>query len=623
MSVTKFVESENATKRAGLDATIKGKLVFSDGGKPLHAMKVALVSLSPELALGQAWTNEDGQFSIDYSTDKVKKGKTVLNVYEHGISYSDRGDLVETPRQVFSHKLGLPATSNPFDLGTVAVPYWVYDPNSPVVRAYTPPKGLPPEKFTDGRTKQVNAFIKEMMPRRLKHLFLNKLYRKWPSLASIQKDYPPNLTVKLEKERPGWTRTDEYLGERVLNGFQPCLFSRDRQNPDLLRVWWKWDSVEFHGEYDMPNVDARFQIRGQKIWPVRITLQFRQPGAKAAHAPLQPPVTYTPDDGVKWEQAKRVFRLVWALSGETDLHWCQTHLNGEQFAIAAHRNLRTNPVRLLLLPHLKEVTALNWRGDLLIFGPTGIMVKSTPLTTGSMVARFKERMGVQCWKGWRPRKPLTGAHQFAIVGEIYWEVLTAHVDEFIEQNRAEISKHWYEVHRFSRDLVEHSVDYRPLDADPDDDWFDTNELDKADIARQQVNGKLKAVRPITESDTPSEQDFQNLKEACRFILFQVTYVHSYTNGKQYDDGGEILYGPLGMRNGCMGSEDDHSVALRPSDATNQLFLARYLSETRYGLIMKDEDRDVLPRLIELLGQRKPEFDAVGFDITEIGSRTNI
>jgi hypothetical protein len=44
---------------------------------------------------------------------------------------------------------------------------------------------------------------------------------------------------------------------------------------------------------------------------------------------------------------------------------------------------------------------------------------------------------------------------------------------------------------------------------------------------------------------------------------------------------------------------------------------------RYGTILKNEDHDVLPGLVELLKAWKPRFDVIGFDVAGIASRTNI
>ena len=70
-----------------------------------------------------------------------------------------------------------------------------------------------------------------------------------------------------------------------------------------------------------------------------------------------------PEDGEDWLAAKRLVRITGAVSTELDEHFTYTHLNTEQFAIAAYRNLRLNPVANLLLPHLKEVALINHSAD--------------------------------------------------------------------------------------------------------------------------------------------------------------------------------------------------------------------------------------------------------------------
>ena len=54
-------------------------------------------------------------------------------------------------------------------------------------------------------------------------------------------------------------------------------------------------------------------------------------------------------------------------------------LNVEQYAIAAHRNLRRSPLRWLLMPHLREVVLINHSASKFLIGPSGYITRASDL----------------------------------------------------------------------------------------------------------------------------------------------------------------------------------------------------------------------------------------------------
>ena len=49
----------------------------------------------------------------------------------------------------------------------------------------------------------------------------------------------------------------------------------------------------------------------------------------------------------------------------------------------------------------------------------------------------------------------------------------------------------------------------------------------------------------------------------------------------------------------------------------------WLSNSNYGFITKNEDRDIHPQLIRMLQEQREAFAEVGFDIDHLQSRVNI
>ncbi len=126
----------------------------------------------------------------------------------------------------------------------------------------------------------------------------------------------------------------------------------------------------------------------------------------------------------------------------------------------------------------------------------------------------------------------------------------------------------------------------------------------------------------------SPLDWQNLKDACRYIIMQGTYMHTWINEHQYDDLGEVRYSCGGLRfgdrpSGIMAPESDNDIAPDLTRSTQMVWFTNFLSRTEYGFITRNEERDVDPLLIRLLEERREEFKALEVDIDAIESRTNI
>lgn len=604
--------------------------------KPLHNMYVELWHRDViEVFLGCATTARDGTFEVWYdATDLGGRVNLELRLFESQHSYTREGDLQLVNRLAFTLPGARGVTDSAFAFGDLRVPYWEYDPADPMPRALIVEQGDPPQSYAPGRSMLMLKAVAPIEVIKQKHLMEYRLTGKGPSIDRIQRDYPESVTVRLERERPGYTRTDEYFGERMLNGMCASVFDRDESNPGRFRIYHHWNSYEQDGVHALPNVDMRFEVRDERLYPVQITLHLREPGVTAPNAPTQR-LTFTPDDGERWMQAKRIARVSAAMVAELDNHLTTTHLNTEQYAIAAYRNLRKNPLRFLLFPHLKEVVLINHSGNDFLMGERGYFTTASALTLESVKLRIRQVMGTLDWKNWRPIQPICETHSYAKAANLFWDALSEYVDDFFEQYAEEIAEHWYEVHMFSRDLVEHSppdflcrfltgaVAGRPAEARR---WFTTDERMDVDIPRYVVNGVPRAVQPVTQSDVPASSDIENMKQVCRYTIYHATFKHTWANARQYVDGGEILYNCLGLRygeNGLFVPESDHSVAPPPDRASQLLWISYMLSRSVYGHIMRNEDHDINPAFLETLEERRAEFAAVGLDIDTIQSRTNI
>ena len=116
-------------------------------------------------------------------------------------------------------------------------------------------------------------------------------------------------------------------------------------------------------KYALPNAEITFRVKDS--FPLPVAIKLTGPLNAINKDPWQEHL-FTPKDEPRWTNANRIVRVNGSVCTEVDEHFSGTHLNGEQYAIAAYRNLRLNPIACLLLPHLKEVALINHTADKLL-----------------------------------------------------------------------------------------------------------------------------------------------------------------------------------------------------------------------------------------------------------------
>jgi len=618
----------------GKHCTVVGRLVHDDGRKtPLHHVTVLLYDrdpLTPDDWLARADTDFNGGFELVF--DRARAGRfdrpdLELRVLDHPWDVEVEEGRPR-PLEVARVKLADDVEAEHVELGDVPVEVWEYlEGELPRLRVeaetcllhqikelqigIAATKDLleldqesKPQRYADG---YVAEFAREALKTALvrgKHELASLLEATTPELDEIQADYHDNLTVLMERREPGSSRSDEHFVDRILNGFNPLVFLRNRADPTRFLIDYDWSDYAHDDEHDRTNVRVELALEGGKLHPTGIEVDLN--GATTVA---------TPKDSERWSQAKRIFRASYLTAGETDCHLSRGHLNTEQFAVAAFRHLRRSPVAELLFPHLKEVVLTNHRGASLIFGDEGVVTTNSPLVPESVNRRMVEQLGALDWRGWRPRAPLVSAHRFARVAGLYWELVGEHVDEYLADHAEGIAEHWGEVQRFSDDLVAHAAPFHDQVAPEGWEWYDTSEVADPERERIEVDGVVRAMSPIT--------GLEDLAQAARFAIYHGSFWHAWCHNRQSDDGAELRYASLGLRNGSWGTEDDDRIAPDPGEATLQLFMAQILDSVKYGYVTKNEDGDVPLGLVERLEARRAEFKELGYDIDELRSRTNI
>lgn len=608
-----------------------GKIVHKDSKIPIPNLEVELWERDPlglNDYLGSGVTNKHGDFEIFYDPSLAGFGDVPdldLKIFDPPQTVIIDGKTIKKRNLIEVVKGDDNVTQEVYDFGDLQLSYYEYDPVYNLF-PYAVPNSIRHDFVPEALaiTMQSVAKYGKIMNQLIQR---NRRDPNQPSYDEIQNSFPETLTLILEKERKGYTRSDEFFGERMLNGFNPLIFKKDKNNPSLYTTSFNGEKFHLTGKIDLPNYKVKFQLKNDQLLPVEIALQFREDNCTQPNPPMKEPQTYTPADGNKWLQAKRVVRATHlGVLGEVKGHLAQCHFDMEQYAIALLRNVRKNPLRDLLYPHIKEVVHINKFGRrILMDAQEGFFAKLEPMfIKPDMLEWVRSSMGTYDWTDWRPRTPLCESHTFAKIGNLCWDIITTHVDSFFAANHDDIVKNWEEIFRFSEELVEHSVAYVPLSmeqVDDGDEWYDLNEIQHSSNPRREINGEVKAVRPITSSEQPTEQDIENLKQVARYVIYQCTFWHSWIHNEHNPEFVELKYGAL-LRNGSMGDEDDESVLCDRQAASIIVAVSHMLTNFKYGYILKNEDGDVSPQLTELFKSKSAEFEKLGFDLSNLRSRIN-
>lgn len=613
---------------------------------PIHHLKIEFWARTWWLQwrkLSEAYSDYDGNFVLpfDLRTARSWKIKKVqAEVYQFTHTYYD-GGLLKQHEERFKvlpiRKKDLIGMS--YNLRTVRLFLWEYRIDTRVPRVVIKDHDKDaPQKYSQGRKDALIAQILPIELTKIKHLEQIKLAPETISLQDIQNDYPESLTVCIEKKLPGYTRSDEWFGLRMMNGMNRGFFEPDPTEPGMY--WIKYFGVcnyPHNNEYALPTAEIKFRMKENGL-PTPVEIHLTGPLNAIDKNPWQKQV-FTPQSGEKWLFVKRIARVNGGFSTEVDEHFCGTHLNTEQYAIAAYRNLRLNPLSELLLPHLKEVVLINHSADKMLLQE--YIPSATALTYEGLQLRNKDVMGVLDWNGWKPMRVLSEAHTLARAENLFWNVVTEYVDWFFAENEDGIKKYWKEIFRMSEDLVNNAVPVFLSDVNldslsPEEKHLAQNRFTyycgqygfEINKARQIRNGELKAVSPLTLSEEYNEADWNGLKQACSYMIMMATFMHTWINEHQYDDMGEVLYNCGGLRfsekpEGVLQPESELSIAPDLTRSTQMLFFTNFLSRTEYGFITRNEEHDINPEFKKRLEVHRKAFSDLGVNIDNIESRTNI
>ncbi len=636
------------------DTYVTGKITFAkkqDLITPIHHMHVELWArtwLGAWRKLAKGITDENGKIMLKFDfleSRKLKYRRFYFEIHQTEHIFFDPN--TGQPREKISIFANVKIkkadiTGLGYNLGLIQLFYWEYRTDVPIPRVVIKDHDEDaPEYYSEGRNQAIAEQFVQIELIKDKHLLQIERGMDNISIPSIQADYPKNLTVAMEEGIPYSTRCDYWFGRRMMNGMSSATFLPDKNEEGKywVKIFGSCD-YEVNQVYAFPTTYCQFELAENGLpLPVKIIIKGQTDAFDKN--PFQEK-TFTPDDGERWEQAKRIMRVTSALSSEVDDHFAGTHLNTEQYAIAVRRNVRLNPVAELLIPHLKEVSLINHTADSNLIGNGGYIPSASALTVEGIVERSKDALGIHDWKNWKPMEPISEEHTFALASNLFWDIVNEFVDFFFNENENEIKKHWYEIFCMSNDLVCNSVplflseqdqskwseEKRKLNEDRIEYYHERACFD-AKLPRETYQGKVRCISPITKNPYgPEDGGMDNLKSMCKYTIMTATFLHTYVNEHQYEDIGEVLYCNLGLRygekkDGIFQPENDYSIFPDLTRSTQMMWFSNLLSRTEYGFITRNEEHDIHPYFSKLLLDKKEEFAKLNVDVECIESRTNI
>jgi len=609
---------------------VKGRLVFKQkvDGKEIPIRNAFLQLWDLDVIqndyLGSGSTDINGDFDFEYDPSSAggrwgDKPDLVLRLMDREYAYDVQGVVVSNWYVVKSFDAGDNITDDVFDFCTRRAAFWEYQsPEGEKSIAFTPRvdviDGKTPQDQRRGRTlEQLQVGVEHLLVH-TKHELIAKFSDTRPVNQKIEDDYPVKGSTREIEET---SRSDAFLCDMVLNGFNPCVLKTGVQASEYY-VDFRWDGLEQDSSHFAPNTTAHFRLEDDILCLEKIAIQKRMLGRNSAHARYRPAKIYTSTDP-EWSRVKRLFRCNYFLFGEVTTHLTETHLNVEQYIVPMRRNLLKNPVAQILFPHFYGTTAVNLAANDILISESGLVQQCSAITPDSVQHAAALNFGTLNWKDWAPRQPLCDQHRFAKIAHIFWEVLQDYVAAFFSIHESEIRAYWHEIHRMSDELVAHALPFAPAN---DAAFYDTREINTVGKPHPRVAGLAVALTPITGSDQADAEGLANLRQLCAYLLYHVTFKHSWVNDLQYQMGGAVEFATLGVSDDLTSMDVLEDTVVPPAEALEHPFITYILNYTEYGYILRNEDDDMNPELIKAIIARRSDFESLNYHVRAIRSCIN-
>eukprot|EP01064_Diplonema_japonicum_P012602 TRINITY_DN1_c0_g7_i1.p1 TRINITY_DN1_c0_g7~~TRINITY_DN1_c0_g7_i1.p1 ORF type:complete len:613 (+),score=213.25 TRINITY_DN1_c0_g7_i1:62-1900(+) len=592
----------------------RGRLIFSkemnnEEARPIHNIFVRLFDddgifgKDDPMTVEGLYTDIEGRFEFKYDPKAAGTFDTPdlkLKVYERHPRYMKDGSVqyIEVEVTGYEPQVHNNVKLSDFDFGDIEIKFWEY---APIAESYTPRLYVNKEAGYPLMQEQHDARQKEET---------KKMVVAAGVLAQTTVFYPPLCKYKEEElKNPGSARSDAAFVDLALNGFNPCIPKKYKDG--RLYIDFKYDGIMLDGKHWAPNTTAFFtqDKKTKELTVESIEIQERIGGFTRGHnACLGEPKVYKPADGSDWEKAKRVWRVNYFMFGELVTHLGGTHLNIEQYIVPLMRNVRRNPIFTLLFPHTYGTVSINNGADSLLTGGKAFVPLGSAVTIDSIAVAARESFSGMNWADWTPRKPINKNHYFADLQQEFSKVCDDHINEYFNVHEKEIIEFWEEIKLMSDELVKNGV---PYGKQQEETFYDDGEINKATSEHPTVGHCKVAVSPITDdvkiTADNKEKNFASLKQLCRYLLVLTTFKHSWVNDTQYDIGGWPEFATLGLDFDIFAEKNVNKDPVTSDIKLKHIVTTWFLRNQKWGYIIKNEARDMHPKLLELLEEKKDTF----------------
>lgn len=587
--------------------TLEGKYIHArafnnDQEVPLADQKVSVYvkRFFSEIHVGDFTTDRDGNFTFSYSPPLFTFGNThdlVLKVMEETLP--ERGDRKAEHREIDRSTLAMRDAVHHVEGIEKEAFLYEYLAERPALlqpeEADLRPQQYGLRFYLELAVGSITSKIKAVWQRVMNALRPGQE----PTAAQIQSLYG---TVGPELELDGDSTID-----MLFNGLTPVQWLRGDE-PGTMRTIIRWDGLDLDAERTgviLPSADLIVEQDGEGGWKIQQFWIQREQGGEREH--------FTPDSA-DYRRGLYLLNSAAVVEGEVVQHLAMGHVWTEQVAMAAFRHLNDSALGRLLRPHLRDVLEINRIGASDIFGESGVLNVSG-LSSKGIVQALNTVLSSMDWATFAPRPKLGANDQLADQKAIFWDLLGEVVDQYIDSNMADLRDKWYQIRRMSDDLVSHSLPYSPWKGVEDHGaWADGSEVDNPGAPGRvpHPDGGFHAVRPITTSDQPTQDDIARLRQFCRYVLFIATFWHSSVHYRQacVTNGRWASLAPRGDGSGEFGGTS-------AKDLQHQLGIAHALLTFDGWQLLQNEHGDVQEIMLSAVESRVPELEAAGLNVAQI------
>lgn len=504
--------------------TISGKLTRLNSN-PLYAHKVSIVAkdiLGQNITLGTAKTNNLGEYSIKSEKEfDLSKGLylVVSDLFaKHGFINPSEiiYDTIRLPEQL-AHKVTESRKVEALEYADKTT-HPLQPKNSDHIRC--------DRRWFVGLVAQngYDEILKNLTGKALNFFGLS------PSLETIEKWFD-----KSDKELKHDSKT---LVDMMFNGiYAPPAFVKDEKNPDVLIAPIHWGRYKMENSKDaLPDMDVVLK----KVYDenkVHIGYEIIEIRVKKDHNDTKPLIFKNSKDPNKSKLFVRVLKLLACelfVRGQAESHLGMTHLEGGEYEMASERCFKESAIHKLVETSTRGLK-INDDGSKLIFdkeqGALGISALSQEGIDDILidVLSYRDYNVKPAAERFQPSKENPQGDIFAKEKQLFYSKIRQVIEKFLENHRKNIEEHWHEVFYFSKDLVEHSLPYRPWQGQNLKNLDDISEVDDPNAPEREKgeDGIVRTIRPITKNiKGPDKGDWERLTRALTHMCFINSYLHN-------------------------------------------------------------------------------------------------